>query len=487
MSDRVTPPDNGDDEVAQAAELERLRARAAELEAQVKDADEGRTEPQIPVPRRRWRTIVATGLIVVACLLAPLSVVSVWASQQISDTNRYVETVSPLAQNADMQAAVTDEITNQIFTYIDVDALVQQAVNALSKQGLSPEVASQLQGLSIPLTSAIENFTRDQVAKIVASPQFATAWDAANRAAHEQLVTLLSGEQGGAISAQNDTVTINLGPFIAQAKEQLIAQGFTVARNIPVVDKSFTMVQSGGVTKLQRGYRLLNDLGAWLPWIALAFFGIGVYVAKSHRRAIIGGGLGVAASMLVLGAALTIARALYLNAVPADALPPDAAGAVFDTLIRFLRQALRATGVAFLLLAAGAFLTGESDTAERTRAALRSGIGRLRGSAESAGLRTGPFGSWVYAHKRALRICAVVLGMLALTFWPNATVAVVIGTTVVVLLAVLVIEFLGRPPETPEGVSESESGSEPSETVPADAAVSAEGPGSDEPSPGAKD
>src|SRR5512133_2805717 len=99
MSDRTIPPNNGDDEQAQAAELERLRLRAAELEAQVAAAAEGQTGSKIPVSRDRWRTIVATCLIVVACLLAPLSVVSVWASQQISDTDRYVQTVAPLAQN----------------------------------------------------------------------------------------------------------------------------------------------------------------------------------------------------------------------------------------------------------------------------------------------------------------------------------------------------------------------------------------------------
>jgi hypothetical protein len=459
MSDRILPPGDNDD-------------------AQ----DDGQDQP-----RHRWRTIVATSLIVVACLLAPLSVVSVWASQQISDTDRYVETVSPLAQNPDVQAAVSDEITNQIFTYIDVASLTQQALDALSKQGLSPEVASQLQGLSIPLTSAIESFTQTQVAKIVASPQFATAWDAANRTAHEQMVALLSGQQGGAISAQNDTVTINLGPFIAQAKQRLVAQGFTVASNIPPIHKSFTMVQSGDVTKLQRGYRLLNSLGAWLPWIALALFGIGVFLAKSPRRALIGGGLGVAASMLVLGAAITIARVFYLDSVPADALPPDAAAAVFDTLVRFLRQALRATGVAFLLLAGGAFFTGGSETAERTRAALRRWVGSLRGDAESAGLRTGRFGTWVYAHKTALRICAVVLGMLALAFWPNATVAVVIVTALVVLLAVGVIEFLGRPPEFQDAASTSEAtASEPAEAAPT-ADVSQSGPGTEESGPGAQD
>jgi hypothetical protein len=442
MSDRNPPPNDDTGDLSEAEELERLRAKVAELEA-VESADQGRSA-QAP---GRWRTIVATLLIVVACVLAPLSVVSVWASRQISDTDRYVETVSPLAENPDVQAAVTDEITNQIFTYIHVAVLTRQAIDALSKQGLSPNVANQLQGLTIPLTSAIESFTRSQVAKIVASPAFATAWDAANRAAHEQMVALLSGEQGGAVTAQNDTVTINLGPFIAQAKQQLIAQGFTVAENIPEVNKSFTMVQSGDVTRLQRGYRLLNNLGTWLPWIALALFAIGVFVAKNPRNAMIGGGLGVAVSMLVLGAGITIARALYLDAVPADALPPDAAAAVFDTLIRFLRQALRATAVAFLFLAAGAYLTGESDTAVRIRTALRGGIANLRGSAESAGLQTGTVGPWVYAHKRALRIAAVVVGMVALAFWPNASIGVVIGITVVILVAVGVVEFLGRPPE----------------------------------------
>jgi hypothetical protein len=451
MSDRNLPPSDDDDALSEAEELERLRARVAAME-EAETADQRGSAPA----HHRWRTIVATTLIVVACLLAPLSVVSVWASQQISDTDRYVQTVSPLAQNPDVQAAITDEITNQIFTYIDVSALTRQAIDALSKQGLSPEVANQLQGLSIPLTTAIQDFTRSEVAKIVASPQFATAWDAANRAAHEQMVALLSGEQGGAITAQNDTVTINLGPFIAQAKQQLIAQGFTVAENIPAVNKSFTMVQSGDVTKLQRGYRLLNKLGAWLPWVALALFAIGVYVAKNHRTAIIAGGLGVAASMLVLGAGITIARAFYLDAVPADALPPDAAAAVFDTLVRFLRQALRATGLAFLLLAAGAYLTGGSDTAVRIRAALGSGIANLRGSAESAGFRTGTVGPWVYAHKRALRIAAVVVGIVALAFWPNASVGVVIGITVVILIAVGIIEFLGRPPAPPDEESTSD-------------------------------
>jgi hypothetical protein len=91
------------------------------------------------------------------------------------------------------------------------------------------------------------------------------------------------------------------------------------------------------------------------------------------RRALIGAGLGFAASMLVLAAALLIARNLYLNSVPAGMLPPDAAAAAFDILVRLIKTALRTLLVAGLAVAAGAFFTGRpqrrSEPAARCRLA----------------------------------------------------------------------------------------------------------------------
>ena len=85
--------------------------------------------------------------------------------------------------------------------------------------------------------------------------------------------------------------------------------------------------------------------------------------------------------------------------------------------MRFLRVSLRAVLAAALVVAAAAFLTGGTVTAVRTREGLGHGIGWLRGGAESAGLRTGRVGTWVYGHKRLLRILVVVAAALALTFW----------------------------------------------------------------------
>jgi len=82
--------------------------------------------------RQRWRTIVAAVCIVVACLLAPLSVVAVWTRNQVTNTDRYVATVSPLASDPAIQDAVADQITAQVLAYIDIQGLTTQAVEALA-------------------------------------------------------------------------------------------------------------------------------------------------------------------------------------------------------------------------------------------------------------------------------------------------------------------------------------------------------------------
>jgi type VI protein secretion system component VasK len=87
------------------SELERLRAEVATLRSQLRGAG-GDAER-----RQRWRTIVAALLLVLACVLAPLGVVAVWARNQVTNTDRYVATVAPLASDPAIQQAITDRIT----------------------------------------------------------------------------------------------------------------------------------------------------------------------------------------------------------------------------------------------------------------------------------------------------------------------------------------------------------------------------------------
>jgi hypothetical protein len=429
------------------AELERLRnevialrsAGTSQLRASGEPVDDGGAGP---TKRRRWRTPVAVVLIVVACLLAPLSVVAVWTRNLVTSTDRYVQTVAPLASNPDIQNAVADQITNQIFTHIDVTGLTTQAADALATGGAT-RAADGLRALAGPIASGVQSFTRTQVGKVVQSEAFANAWVQANRIAHAELNKALTG-QGGAITVSNDTVRVNLAPITQAVKQQLTASGFSLADRIPEVNASLVLFQSDALPKAQSTFRLVNTLGAWLPVIVLALIAVGVYVARSHRRALLGAALGVAAGMVVLGLALALFRSAYLDAVPSQVLPHDAAAVAYDTIVRFLRTGLRAILVLGLVVAAGAFLTGPSVTAVRTRGGLARAFAWLRGS---TGLRTGPVGTWVYASKRPLQIGAVALAGVILVFWGQPTGKVVVGLAVLLLVVLAVIELLGQPPE----------------------------------------
>jgi hypothetical protein len=326
---------------------------------------------------------------------------------------------------------------------------------------MSPRLAAALPGLAVPLTNGIESFTQTQVENLVASPQFAELWDQVNRVAHEQVVKILEGNEGGAVSAQENAITLNLGPIIAQVKQRLVDLGFTLATRIPEVDQTFVLVQSESLTKAQNFYQLLNTLGSWLPFIALALLAGGVLLAGNRRRALLKGALGVTAAMVVLGVALAVARGWYVSSTPANILTEQAAGGVFDTMVRFLRTALRATAVLGLVVALGAFITGPSTGAVSTRGRLVRGIGSLRGGAEAHGWQSGRVGTWTYAHKTALRIATVIAGGFVLMFWTRPSGWTVIGTALVVLFVLAVIEFLGgRPPaQTPsDAITHSGSG-----------------------------
>jgi hypothetical protein len=436
------------------AELERLRGEVAALRSQLqerRDVHMGR--PEAGAARQRWRTIVASLLIVVACLLAPLSVAAVWTRNQVTNTDRYVATVSPLARDPAIQAAITNQITTQVFNYIDIKGLTTQAVDALAAQGLRPQVATQLQAFAVPIANGVQSFTREQVGRIVASDAFADAWVQANRVAHAELVKALTGEGSGAVTVENDTVSVNLAAFVQVVKDQLVASGFTLAERIPEVNASFVLFQSADITRVRSAFNLLNTLGIWLPIIVLLLVAVGVYVAKDHRRALVGAGVGIAVAMVVLALGLAVFRSIYLDAVPAQVLPHDAAAVAYDTIVRFLRLGLRTVLVLALVIAAGAFLTGQSATAVRTRQGITRAIGWLQGTAEHAGLRTGPVGTWVDANKRALRIGAVALAALMLVFWDRPTGKVVLGLTLALLFVLAVIEFLGRPAHRAEAAS----------------------------------
>jgi hypothetical protein len=250
--------------------------------------------------RFSWRAPLATLLIILGCILAPLSVLGVWTANEISDTSRYVASVAPLIKDPAIQNALTNKLTSEIVTKIDVKKRTDQAAAELSQKGFT-QAGSLLQGVSGSLASGVQGFVHSTIQKIVTGPRMANAWVQVNRVASQQLIAVLSGRGGknGALGVSNGQVTLDLAPLEAVAKQDLVARGLTIAGKIPIVHATFALFPSKNLAQAQNAYRLINDLRIVPPIVTLVLLGLGVLAARGRRRALIGAGLGFAASMLV--------------------------------------------------------------------------------------------------------------------------------------------------------------------------------------------
>ncbi|MBR7830869.1 hypothetical protein KDK95_31485, partial [Actinospica sp. MGRD01-02] len=421
-----------------ADEVEELRVRVRNLEAQ-----------QAAHPRkRRWRVFSSALLIVLSCLLAMLSVVAVWANDEITDTDRYVATVAPLASNPDVQNAITNRVTTVVLDQIDVNAVVDQLKTTLSQRGVPSQATNLVNGLSGPITSGLTTAVSSVVHGVVTSSAFATIWSNANRAIHQTMVKALTGQGGGAVSLANNQVTIDLGPIIAQVKTRLVDSGLAIASHIPAVHTSFVVFQSQQLGKIKTYVQLLEIAGNWLPIVAVLIGAWGIYLARDHRKALLRTAIGYALAMLALGLGLTAFRQIYLNQLP-PGVNQGAARAVYDALVNFLRQSVRAIGALAVVTAIGAYVIGPSRSAVAIRTACRTGIGAVRSTCESVGFRTGPVGPFVHQYKHWIGAVILAGAAISLFFWNHATVSVVLWLAVIVLAAFAIREFLDAPRSRP--------------------------------------
>lgn len=438
------------------SELDRLRSQVSELRSQLVKAEERAANaaaqaqavrergPAAPGRRPGWRGPVAAILIVFGSVLAPVSVLAVWSANQVSNTSRYVENVAPLISAPALQSALTDTITTQITNKIHVQGLVKEAAAQLSRHGLT-RLGSLLSGLSGSIAGGVSGLIRSVVAKIITSPVVRNVWIHGNRVAHTQLVKALSG-QPSALSVSNGKVVIGLGPFVDEVKHRLAARGLTIIDKLPSINPTFPLFDAKYLVRARSLYSALITLKWVLPLVALAAFASGIYLAGRHRRALIGAGLGLAGSMLVLGIGIAVVRTVYLNKVPSSVLPADAAAVVFDTEVRFIRQGLRVLLALGVVIALAGFFTGPSVTAVRTRRGAASAFAWVRGTAEAVGVSTGPVGRWVYSCRRPLRVAAAIVAVVVFLFWGNPTALVVALIAVVLVAAIGMIELVGRPP-----------------------------------------
>jgi hypothetical protein len=382
------------------------------------------TEASKPA-RKRWRGWVAILLIVIASVLAPISVATVWVHNTLLNTDQYVSTVGPLASNADVQNALANRVTNAVVKGADV----QQRLKKALPSGAAFAVPFVAQGL--------QQFVHRVVLKLVQSPRFASLWNGINRRAHTQVVGILTGT-GRFSNLKHGDVVLDLGPVVSKATKQLEKLGVTGV-SPKNANKKIVLFSSKDLKKVQGGVEFLNHLVVALPIItALAFAG-GIAISLRRRTSLLWSGAGLAISMALLLILFNLLRTVYLNSLPAS-VNSAAAKAVYDQVLSFLRTSLRALFAVGLVVMLGAWLAGPGRVAVRIRTKTQDLVKRAPGQT----LVSANVAQWVYRYRIPLRGTAIGLGALILVVWTAPGPWTVLTVALLVALALVVIEILSR-------------------------------------------
>jgi len=228
------PPDGPD-----GPDASELRSTVDELRKENERLREGEGIDRDQRRKRRRKSIASWVLIVVACILAILSVFVVFVRNEVLNTDTYVSTVTPLASNPAIQAAVAKRVSDKILTQVDVDQKVKRA--------LPPRAGF----LVTPITDAVDAATNEITLKLVESPKFEKLWIAANLRGHRQVVALLTGSKEGAFQSSHGKVTVDLSQIEATVRRDLDARGITVFNKVPKVNApTIVLFQSTQLVRL---------------------------------------------------------------------------------------------------------------------------------------------------------------------------------------------------------------------------------------------
>jgi len=396
-------------------EVERLRDENEHLRQEVEELEHHRPH--------RFRRVSAWVVLVLACLLAVVSVQAVFIRNEALNTDRYVATVAPLAKDPAIQTAVANSVSNALLAKVDVKAKVQQALP--SRAGF----------LASPIAGGVDTAVHTVVLKFVQSDQFATVWTQLNQRAHKQLVALLTGDTSGPVTANDGVVSLNLGKVADQAIQALDQRGITIFDKVQTGNgPELVLFKSTQLARAQAVTRQVNRLTVVLPLVTLLLFIGAVLLAMNRRRGFVRATLGLAVSMGLLLLGFDIGRNIYLHALPAS-IPANAAAAAYDIITSQPMDAVR--WILGVSLVAAVIATAVGNPWIRAR---------LRSHHRPSWLVEGPFIRFVTTFRQALLWVVVGIGALVLFTWDNPSPTVVVVVVLVTAAVVALVSFVTHAP-----------------------------------------
>lgn len=297
---------------------------------------------------RSHRGIVIT-LTIVASILAFLAVFAVWANRQLLETDTWTNTSSKLLEDPEIRSQLADYMVDTLYANVDVQGELQTA--------LPP----RLQPLAGPAAAGIRELAIKLANQALERPRVQQLWEDANRAAQEKLLYVV--EHGG-----SQPVTLDVGTIVGQLGQQL---GVNAAGKIPPGVADIQIASNDQLVKVNKALDLLKTLAWVLTVLALALFGLAIYLARGWRREALRavGFAFIAVGILVL-AARSLAGNIVVNAVASTEAVKPAAGNAWSIGTSLLNDQGGAMIFYGLFIVLGAWLAGPMGFARSARRAI---------------------------------------------------------------------------------------------------------------------
>lgn len=397
--------------------------------------------------RPRARSIVAALALTLAVLLAPLAVVGSWVRAELVDTDRFVSTLAPLADDPEVQRFLGDQVMAAVDDHVDFDAIVGSLVAGLNGLDLPAQASTSLALLQGPAAQGMRSVVASTVDETISSDAFSGTWQLALTNTHRASVALLQGNTHGLVTLDKESGTLSLEADVVleEVKTQLTDRGVGVASMIPDVDASIPITTSTSLVGIQAGYQAAVAVGYWLPWIALGLLALGVALARHRARAVTRAGIGLLVGFLLVLAAISVGAAVFESSVSPAMMPSETASALTTQLTASLRAVLAALAFTALIVIFAAIVLGPSRGARSLRRALTAGFARARRAYSSHGLSTGALGAFVDRYRAGIALLVAAGGVLVVFLSRPVSFSTVAGTTLAVLLGLALIELLRRP------------------------------------------
>jgi hypothetical protein len=291
-------------------------------------------------PRMSAKRIGAATLLVVGTLFWTGAVLGVWAQRQALSTDNWVTTSSELLENRQIRDALGVAIVTRLY---DSDA-----VAARLRETLPP----RLDRLAAPAAAGLKELAIRNAPRILGTTAALTAWEAANRRAHQAFVAIADGKV-----AAGGEVNLDVAALLKQ-----VAAGTGLpagaADKLPPQIANVQVFKSDELATLQDAVALFRDAVWVFIVLGVAAFAGAIFLGRDRRRSVVAvgacliiAGVAVLAIRRVGGVAVTDALA---DAPNAHAVAPE----IWSIATSLLVDAAQGSMLFGLFLLSGAWLAG---------------------------------------------------------------------------------------------------------------------------------